>query len=97
MNSSCLEDFYFPKKSPNRIYQNLLGHGLQGLSTYIWTWSEEGRGSGEVEKDKSAYEQRWSSYINGAEFQGTEKTGEYRNRKKQINSTLQQCEEHSFS
>ena len=41
MKILCFEIFYFSKKSPNRIYQNLLQRGLQGLSTCVCTWSEE--------------------------------------------------------
>lgn len=58
--------------SPNRIYQNLLGQGLQGLSICTCIWWEEGGWSGKVEKERNANMQAWSGYKNGTGFQGTE-------------------------
>lgn len=71
MNISYFEDSYFSKK---KISQ-------KNLSEFIETWVPKtkyiylhlaGRGWDVLEKERSADVQRWSSYVSGAEFQGTE-------------------------
>lgn len=68
MAISCFEDSYFSKKSPNRIYQNLLEHGLERLSIFTCIWLGGG-GIGGGKKSRCAGVVKLCEW---AEFQGTE-------------------------
>lgn len=63
MNVSCFEDFYFSRKSPNIISQNLLVHGLQKVNILTCIWLE----GGELE-ERSTNRQVCSNHMRGQGF-----------------------------